>query len=354
MPITTTAGPGSRAAPHFSAPHLNNTARTVRTGGFFLPGDPQQSDAGPWQLGPAWVQWEAPADGAARTPWVLVHGGGGQSTDWLGIEDGAPGWAPRLVDAGFPAYLLDRPGHGRSPYDPARLGGRTGFPDYAGAGAVFAPEPAPEHAAESGPSSSHAVHSAWPWGRRPGSPELDQLVASSSGMLTATPLSQDLDARRIVDLLERTGPAVLATHSAGAAGGWLAAARSPHRVRGIVTFEPLGPPFRDLGPRGRLDCGLTAVPLAAGASRPLARQEPPLGPEPLGGLPVLVVSGPASGRAGGDAETVDFLNRCGARATHLRLEDLGIHGNGHGLIFENNLNEILEPVLEWLAGNKIT
>ncbi len=255
---TTTAaeegrGPGAAhpGAPHqsdppLSAPHLNNTARTVRTGGFFLPGDLQESASGPWQLGPAWVQWEAPADGTTQTPWVLVHGGGGQSTDWLGIDDDAPGWAPSVVDAGFPAYLLDRPGHGRSPYDPVRLGGRSGFPDYAGAGAVFAPE----RPAQPGPTVSEAVHSAWPWSRRPGSPELDRLVASSSGMLTDTALGQDLDARRIVDLLERTGPAVLATHSAGAAGGWLAASRSPHRVRAIVTFEPIGPPFQGPGSEG--------------------------------------------------------------------------------------------------------
>jgi pimeloyl-ACP methyl ester carboxylesterase len=325
-----------------NAPHQNNAARTVRTGGFFLPGDLQQSEAGPWQLGPAWVQWEAPAEGTTLTPWVLVHGGGGQSTDWLGIDGLQPGWAPLLVDSGFPAYLLDRPGHGRSPYDPARLGTRTGFPDYAGVGAVFAPEPAA--------SGSHPAHSAWPWSRQPGSPELDRLVASSSGMLMDTALGQELDARCIVDLLQLTGPAVLATHSAGAAGGWLAASRAPHRVRGIVTFEPLGPPFRDLGPRGKLEYGLTAVPLDAGAGR----TEPPTGSAPLDGLPVLVVSGASSGRADGDAETVGFLNRSGARATHLRLEDLGIAGNGHGLIFENNINEILEPVLKWLAGNNIT
>ncbi len=85
------------------------------------------------------------------------------------------------------------------------------------------------------------------------------------------------------------------------------------------------------------------MPLAAGAAS-----------KPLDGLPVLVVSGAASGLAGGDAETVEFLNGAGAQATHLRLEDLGIAGNGHGLIFENNINEILEPVLEWLAGNHIS
>ena len=32
---------------------------------------------------------------------ALVHGGGGQGTDWTGTPDGRPGWAQRFVEAGF-------------------------------------------------------------------------------------------------------------------------------------------------------------------------------------------------------------------------------------------------------------
>ncbi|MGF9660475.1 alpha/beta fold hydrolase [Arthrobacter crystallopoietes] len=327
-------------AENAAGPHHSAVARTVRTGGFFLPGDLQDSGTGAWQLGPAWVQWEAPASGTDKCPFVFVHGGGGQSTDWLGVADDVPGWAPQAVEQGFPAYLLDRPGHGRSPYDPERLGARTGFPGYAGAAAVFVPE---EGSTTAG--SMTAVNPAWAWGRRPGSAELDALVASSSGMLTDTPLGQELDARRIADLLERTGPAVLVTHSAGAAGGWLAAARARHNVRAIVAVEPIGPPYQSLGPRGRLEHGATAVPLEA----PFGSHEPP-----LGGMPVLVVSAEASGRADNDAKTVAFLNSAGAVASQLRLEELGISGNGHGLIFESNTKDIFAPVLQWLAGLDIS
>ncbi|WP_336714475.1 alpha/beta fold hydrolase [Arthrobacter sp. USHLN218] len=344
-----------------AGPHHSALARTVRTGGFFLPGDLQDSATGAWQLGPAWVQWEAPASGTNKCPFVFVHGGGGQSTDWFGVADDVPGWAPQAVEQGFPAYLLDRPGHGRSPYDPARLGARTGFPDYAGAAAVFVPEGGSTTAgsAKGGSptqgsttaGSTTAVNAAWPWGRAPGSAELDALVASSSGMLTDTALSQELDARRITDLLERTGPAVLVTHSAGAAGGWLAAARARHNVRAVVAVEPIGPPYRSLGPRGRLDYGVTAVPLAPSTSD----AAPPSGTcAPLGGVPVLVVSGDSSGRADNDAETVAFLDQAGALASHLRLESLGIRGNGHGLVFEANTKDVFAPVLQWLAGLNIS
>ena len=304
-----------------TAPHADEAARTVRTGGFFLPGDVQDAQSHPWQLGPAWVQWEAPAAGTSAMPLVFVHGGGGQSTDWLGVSDAAPGWAVQAVEAGFPTYLMDRPGHGRSPYDPARLGQRTAFPDYQGVGAVFAPAAAP--------------NPAWAWGREPGSKEFDALVASSSGMLLDTALGQELDARRLVDLLQMVGRCVLITHSAGAASGWLAASRVPELVQAVVTVEPIGPPFADLGARGSLEHGVSAVPLEG---------------DRLADLPVLVISGEASGRAADGEKTATFLRSKGAVATHLSLGSEGIDGNGHGLVFEANNHRVFENILAWLDG----
>src|ERR1700694_2125772 len=51
-------------------------------------------------------------------PIVLVHGGGGQGTDWLGTPDGRPGWATYLLQEGYKVYVVDRPGHGRSTFHP--------------------------------------------------------------------------------------------------------------------------------------------------------------------------------------------------------------------------------------------
>lgn len=304
-----------------TAPHHDETARTVRTGGFFLPGDVQDQETHPWQLGPAWVQWDAPASGTSEMPFVFVHGGGGQSTDWLGVSASVPGWAVQAVEAGNPAYLLDRPGHGRSPYDPARLGARTPFPDYAGVGSAFVPKAAP--------------NPAWAWGREPGAKELDALVASSGAMLLDTALGQELDARRLVDLLKIIGRSVLFTHSAGAAAGWLAASRVPELVKAVVTVEPIGPPFADLGARGSLEHGVSTVPLAG---------------DRLQNLPVLVISGEASGRASNDETTTTFLRSKGAVANHLSLGREGIEGNGHGLVFEANNQQVFGEVLTWLGG----
>ena len=54
-------------------------------------------------------------------PVVLVHGGGGQMVHYMGLG-GMSGWAHHFVQAGYKVYLVDRPGHGRSPYHPDALG----------------------------------------------------------------------------------------------------------------------------------------------------------------------------------------------------------------------------------------
>ena len=46
---------------------------------------------------------------------------------------------------------------------------------------------------------------------------------------------------------------------------------------------------------------------------------------------------------------VEFLKHAGAAVEALHLPDLGIRGNGHGLIYEKNSDETIQPVLRWLA-----
>ena len=62
-----------------------------------------------------YVEYMIPAQVRHPFPVVLVHGGGGQGTDWMGTPDGRPGWFQYLVQEGFKVYVVDRPGHGRSP-----------------------------------------------------------------------------------------------------------------------------------------------------------------------------------------------------------------------------------------------
>ena len=70
-----------------------------------------------------YVGFQLPAKKRHPYPLVLVHGGGGQATDWMGTPDGRDGWIDYFLAAGFDVYFVDRPGFGRSPntggYGPA-------------------------------------------------------------------------------------------------------------------------------------------------------------------------------------------------------------------------------------------
>lgn len=316
-----------------TAPHVAGGHRvTVRRGQFWVPGERVRTEHGTVQRAPLFVQWEAPPGDAHPIPLVLVHGGGGQGTDWTGTPDGRPGWATRFVEAGFAVYVVDRCGHGRSPYHPdvvAPMG--APFP-YEAARALFFPEEARD------------AQTQWTYG-----PEhVDQLLCPMGPLPADLAESQRLDAERLGRLLDIVGEAVLVTHSAGGPVGWLTADARPDRVAAIAAVEPMGPPFAEFPGLGTLTWGLTSAeitcdPRAGDPAEADGRRIPA-----LAGKPVAVVTGGASAFAGFAPRVVEFLNTAGAHARQLHLPDFGITGNGHGLIFEANSDETVKPVIDWI------
>ncbi|MGW0948142.1 alpha/beta fold hydrolase [Streptomyces sp. NPDC002623] len=325
-------------------PHLDDRVEpiTLRTGFFWIPGEQIATPHGTLPRGPLHVAWLAPAEVTRPHPLVLVHGGGGQGTDWLGTPDGRQGWAYDLVRAGYAVYVVDRPGHGRSPHHPDGLGPLAPPLPLEFASFLFAP---PE-AAES--------HTQWPWDRTLEGPEFQQLTSAMGFFLADFAEGQRLDGERIAALLDRIGPAVLITHSAGSPGGWLAANRRPDLVEAIVAIEPMGPPYADFPGLGEITYGLTYAELT---TEPAIDSPDRLKADPAGhripglsGTPVAVVTGSASGSAVQSPPLVDFLCAVGADAELLPLADVGIVGNGHGLILEANSAETVKPVIAWLDG----
>ncbi|WP_342660462.1 hypothetical protein Rruber_00403 [Rhodococcus ruber] len=316
-----------------AAPHRIELTRPVHRGEFWL----ESGDAEARTL--AYVRWESPGRRTDQPPVVLVHGGGGQSTDWSTTPNGDPGWARLLVDAGHPVYLPDRPAHGRSPYRPAVHGPQLPAATAADLQQLFTPTSS---------DARHRAHTQWPWAREPGHRQFDALAAASQPMLLGLVRGHRADGEMLIALLERIGPAIVITHSAGAPAGWIAAQRHPDLVTALVAIEPLGPPFRDMGARGRLDFGLAAVPLDLDTA---TTPDPAQQSRPLRGLAstaIAVVSADASGRQDADLATVAFLRAAGAAPDHLVLAECGLTGYGHGLIFENGHDAVLSLVRAWL------
>jgi pimeloyl-ACP methyl ester carboxylesterase len=279
---------------------------------------------------PMYVEW-AGAGSPDRPSLILIHGGGGQGLDWLGTPDGRPGWAPELARRGHRVYTVDRPGHGRG----AQWAGALGETD--------PPTPPPD--AETlavlfrSPDGVHPtahLQTQWPGndGAAGSDPAILHMVASCRSMPTDLRVAHAIERQLGAELVDRVGPSVLFTHSAGGPAGWLIAAARPEEVRAIVALEPFGPPFRPAadGLPG-LPHGLTAVALDGS----------------LDGIPVLLVTAEASLLGHFDTEVRDYLADAGANVQLLRLADHGVHGNGHGMIFERNHLEVLDVVMDALA-----
>ena len=335
--------------------------RTSRRGHFWIGVGPEDlPGGGRGARGPMYVHWEAPERVTQHLPVVLVHGGGGQGLDYLGTPDGRPGWAELLVERGHVVYVVDRPGHGRSAYDPAVLG-------------PIAPAPPEEFFADLfAPTSDSAnplagLHTRWPGPGGLADPAMRQFLASSGPIVADTAAAHDLDGARIVELLERVGPAIVFTHSAGGPSCWVAADRRPDLVAALVAVEPVGPPFDERHGPGSFAWGLTSTPLTfdppadSPAELSLVRQDPPAPGAPatvlqadpprrlvnLARVPIGVATAEASVFTFIDPVTVEFLRQAGCRVDHLRLTDAGITGNGHLVMLEENNAEVLDLLLTW-------
>jgi pimeloyl-ACP methyl ester carboxylesterase len=308
-----------------------------------------------------YVEYFVPAQ--VRHPFsiVMVHGGGGQGLDWMTTPDGRPGWAHHFVMQGYRVYVVDRPGHGRSPYHPdvhPPFGPRAGT--YETVSRQFtAPERAPM---PYGPEAK--LHTQWPGPTGvAGDPPVDQVAAGQGGAfigdLAAT---HAVWAQRAGELLDKIGPAVVMTHSAGGPFAWIAANARPNLVVGLLPVEPAGPPF------GNLRYGVAASPLVfdppvADASELKTVQVTPSEPnrdpyliqaEParklknLQGIPIGLTTSPASYHYPYDFGTVAVLRQAGCDVTHIELDKLGITGNAHFMMMERNNREVLQPILDFL------
>lgn len=352
-----------------------------------------------------YVEYMIPTVVRHQIPIVLVHGGGGQGTDWMATPDGRPGWFQYLAAEGFKVYVVDRPGHGRSPLHPDLHGA---FPPTAMvleslAGRFTPPSANPAQTV----TEYQKNHTQWPGPGHVGSPDLDQMIAGLGGSYVTAPAPagraggpgapgagpqggrgagpaagpppaantqpagplnlQHLAWREAgAELLDRIGPAVIITHSAGGLFGLLVAEARPSLVRATIMIEGGGTPFT-----GGNRWGMSTLPVAydppvsdpseikvrwvanpePGVAGYYLQEEPARKLRNLRNTKVLVATADASFASPGNPGAVAFLRQAGVDAEELRWGRLGIHGNGHMMFQEKNSREVLQPVLDWIRKN---
>jgi pimeloyl-ACP methyl ester carboxylesterase len=357
----------TQANPPASVPTFPTT-NVARTGFFYVGGQYVGAPGKEVMDGAMYVEVWVPKSIRHPYPVVFFHGAAQTGTNWLQTPDGRPGWAYYFTDQGYVIYMVDQPARGRSPYVPDVDGDLTNMTT-AVEEKMFTDE------SRQGTWVQAKRQTQWPGtgpkrGRK-GDPIFDAFYATQIQFLASSAKTQKLVQEAGSALLDKIGPAVLVTHSQAGPFGWLIADARPKLVKGVIAIEPAGPPlenvFMGTGP-ARL-WGVTDIPIrydppvSDSAELQTVRQEKPEDPSlvpcwrqkelarkltNLKAIPILVVTSEASYHSVEDHCDAEWLTQAGAKATLLRLEDAGIHGNGHMMMLEKNNFEIAEFLDQWM------
>jgi pimeloyl-ACP methyl ester carboxylesterase len=323
--------------------------------------------------GQLYAEFQIPAKQSHPWPIVMIHGGAQSGTNFTGTPDGREGWAQFFLRQGYAIYVVDQPGRGRAAYQADLYGAAAGLNLDTTQRQFAAPEQFKRW-------PQARLHTQWPGRGEPGDPVFDQFYASQMPSIQDFTLQQELNRDAILALLEKIGPSILLTHSQSGAFGWPVADARPELVKAILAVEPNGPPFfnvdnvaapewfRDAAPQVR-PWGVTAVPLAyspaAAKASDLATVQQATADAPdlvrcwmqrmparvlpnLQKMPILILTGEASYHAPYDHCTTKYLEQAGVHPTWIKLADIGIHGNGHMMMLENNNLEISAVMSKWL------
>lgn len=316
------------------------------------------------RTGQIYVEKLTPTRVTQPYPIVLIHGQAQTGTNWLNKPDGQPGWASYFLAQGYECYLLDQPFRGRSPWQ-SWNGDRETYSAEHLQRYFTAPE-----RYELWPQAK--LHTQWPGSGVMHDPIFDEYYASTVPFVSDNVLQETAMQKAGVALLDKIGtPVILLAHSQGGIMAWLLADQRPDLVQLIVSLEPGGPPFRNVGfGNGSARAyGLTDIPIAYSpavvnpatdlvtttipATHPdevgcvIQADDPP--PRQLANLqrtPVVLVTSEASYHAPYDWCTVRFLRQAGVSTEHVRLADWGLRGNGHMMFLEKNSDVVAALVHE--------
>jgi pimeloyl-ACP methyl ester carboxylesterase len=276
-----------------------------------------------------------------RLPIIMLHGAYQSARSWETTSDGREGFQTIFLRRGFPVYLVDQPRRGRA-------GNST-------VAATIEPTPFDQLFFDQFRIGK------WPnyfdnvqFDRKPET--LNQFFRS------VTPNTGPYDAGVISDamaaLFDKTGPAILFSHSQAGGPGWLTAIKNKN-VKAIVALEP-GSGF--MFPEGELP-----EPMPSAAGTLTAEAVPPADFEKLTRIPIVIYYGdnfpiePTIERGQDNWRVrlamarrwVDAINKRGGDARLVHLPQVGIRGNTHFLMSDLNNVQIADELSKFLEDKKL-
>jgi pimeloyl-ACP methyl ester carboxylesterase len=369
--------PVSRAAPGKTIPTFS-TERIARKG-FLFAGGSYWGEAGRQVMrGAMYTEVWVPRQVRSQYPIVLFHANGQTGVQWQQTPDGRPGWAYRLVEAGYVVYMVDYPARGRSAYVPLPgPDGKTPIDGNLNIRTALDLERIWTNARERGDFPLKMNHTQWPGAGKIGDPIFDTFMKSQVQFAGAsTALARDAT----LALLDTIGnPVILFAHSQGGGIAFESAEARPQLVKAMVSLEPGGPQFGNVdtakvtaGPRNPNSWGLTNaryeydppanspsdlnVVLEQKSDRPdeavcWMQVEPARKLARWKNIRVFAASASGTYHRVYDPCIPKFLNQAGVKTDFVRFEDVGIKGNSHVMMLEKNSDDIIKYITGWLQKN---
>ncbi|EFA50181.1 conserved hypothetical protein [Yersinia pestis KIM D27] len=276
-----------------------------------------------------------------KYPIVMLHGAGQSSRTWESTPDGREGFQNIFLRRGFSTYLVDQPRRGNAGrsmvegtvkpladeqlwFNQFRLGIWPDFFD--------------------GVQFSHDKETLNQYYRQ---------MTPNTGPFDIDVISDAMSA-----VVDKSGPAILFTHSQGGGPGWFTAMKNAN-VKGIVAFEPGSSfvfPEGDVPPPTK-----NAFDTVKGESVPLEKFMA------LTKIPVLIIYGdnipdkptalPAQdswrARLAVARQWRDVVNKHGGDVTVIHLPEIGIKGNTHFPFSDLNNVEIADQVSKFLKDKNL-
>jgi pimeloyl-ACP methyl ester carboxylesterase len=269
---------------------------------------------------------------------VLVHGAWHSGAHYLETFDGRPGWAYDFVAAGYRVLLLDYPGTGRSP--------AVEHPDLITAGYICQGLGAVIDSV-AGPVDLLVHSMSGPYGWRlleTHGDKIENLVAVAPGLPAemAEPPASFEDLGDSIRTVRAEGEFTFPKR------GWTTGSRSfivDHCIGPSTRMPPVDPSVYEasLFPLwGGLSVEVLSDTLAGTKSD--AR---------LSGRVLVIIGTNDAGHPKAQGERLTaWLRQHGAQADFTYLGDVGIEGNGHMLMLEDNSSEIAGVILDWLLSRQ--
>ncbi|NOT60953.1 MAG: hypothetical protein HOP19_12110, partial [Acidobacteria bacterium] len=260
----------------------------------------------------------------------MVPGLGLSSYMYMATPDGRLGWAQLFAKRGYAVYVFDDP-----------LTAPSGF-DVSPFNALKAGQTPAANVPNLAIWSNEVIWQRWGFGAVAGQPyddtrfpvtHVDQFQrampprSAPAGDAQGTGLDA-LKVRALLALLERVGPCILVTHSAGGSTGFDANLQKPNLVKAMVVLEPTGCPTEQAAvTNGFKDKSFLAV------------------------YGDYIQSRGQTGRLTACRTTANLVRGLGNTGETIVLPEMGIRGNTHLFTQDNNSDEIARMVLRWLETN---